>query len=130
MINKKNSATAPVPFGNEPCICLNKSRLKKELVFFKVLPAFHFLKAALENHKYPFPLPGQTGSIEYVAVLSSQGRKGFSKGGLDYITGLNLANLYSLEVGDTNIPTVEFFIKNRIQIVLQHSGQIFKEKRN
>lgn len=66
VINKKNSATAPVPFGNEPCICLNKSRLKKELVFFKVLPAFHFLKAALENHKYPFPVSGQTASIMWL----------------------------------------------------------------
>lgn len=65
-----------------------------------------------------------------MAVLSSQGRKGFAKGVLDYITGLKLANLYSLEVGDTNIPAVEFFIKNRIQSVLQYSGQIFKEKRN
>lgn len=46
-----------------------------------------------------------------MAVLSSQGRKGFAKKVLDYITGLNLANLYSLEVGDANIPSVEFYKK-------------------
>ncbi len=105
MINKKNFGTSLVYFGNQPCICLNKSRLKKELVFFKVLPAFHFLKAALENHKYPLSCL-RANSLNHVAVFSSQGRKGFAKGVLDYITGLNLANLYSLEVGDTNIPAV------------------------
>lgn len=66
MIDKKIAGMAAVSFRNEPCIRLNKSRLKKELGFFKGLLAFYFLKAALENHKYPFPVSGQTASIMWL----------------------------------------------------------------
>ena len=62
-----------------------------------------------------------------MAVLSSQGRKGFAKGVLDYITGLKLANLYSLEVGDTNIPAVEFYKKTGFKVFCSIPGRYSKK---
>lgn len=116
VIDKKIAGMASVSFKNEPCIRLNKSRLKRELGFFKGLLAFHFLKAALENHKYPFPISGQTASIEYVAVSSTKRRKGVAQKLLEYIISLNMANHYILEVGDTNIPAVELYKKTGFKV--------------
>lgn len=54
VIDKKIAGMAAVSFRNEPCIRLNKSRLKKELGFLKSCRHFIFLKLPWKIINIPF----------------------------------------------------------------------------
>jgi ribosomal protein S18 acetylase RimI-like enzyme len=94
-----------------PPITLNRKIFTRELGFFRGMFAFIGFKIMLVSHKYPFAMPSQTGSIEFVATAPNHRGKGIAHGLLSYVMETEPFDAYVLEVIDTNAAAIRLYEK-------------------
>jgi ribosomal protein S18 acetylase RimI-like enzyme len=69
------------------------------------------LNKHLVNHRYPFEVPPQTGSLEFVASATEFRGKGAAKGLISHIMDTTPYDEYVLEVAVNNTPAVKLYEK-------------------
>ncbi|MCL2576894.1 MAG: GNAT family N-acetyltransferase [Defluviitaleaceae bacterium] len=94
-----------------PPLKLDKKILIRELGFFRGRLAHWGLNKFSVNHKYPFEMSSQTGSIEIVATAPKHRGKGAAFGLLSYVMKTEPFSDYMLEVVDTNTPAIRLYEK-------------------
>ena len=94
-----------------PPIKLDIKILRRELGFFRGSLANWGLNKFSVNHKYPFEMSPQTGSIEFVATATEHRGKGVARGLLSHVMENLPFTEYVLEVVDTNTPAMRLYEK-------------------
>lgn len=97
--------------GKTPPIKLDKKTMCKMLGFIAGRIAYVMLTKHLVNHKYPFDVFTQTGSIEFVASAAEFRSKGAAHGLITHIIDATPYSEYILEVADNNTPAVRLYEK-------------------
>jgi ribosomal protein S18 acetylase RimI-like enzyme len=105
----KIAAIAACTDGVNSPVKLDKTELRHHLGFVRGTMAFKILKAHLQEHKYPFELTRETGSIEFVATAADFRGKGVAGGLLEHIMAVTEYSEYVLEVADTNENAVRLY---------------------
>jgi len=94
-----------------PPIKLDRKILQRELGFSRGGLAFWGINKFSVNHEYPFEMPPQTGSIEFVATAPEHMGKGVAFGLLSHVMEAEPFSDYVLEVIDTNTPAIRLYEK-------------------
>lgn len=94
-----------------PPLKLDKKILKRELGFVRGGIANWGLNKFSVNHKYPFELSPQTGSIEFVATAPEHRGKGVAFGLLSHVMETEPFDEYVLEVVDANASAIRLYEK-------------------
>ncbi|MDR1589443.1 MAG: GNAT family N-acetyltransferase [Oscillospiraceae bacterium] len=88
--------------GITPPVCLDKKELRHHFGLVRGSIAFKMLKVFLQEHKYPFSIAPDTGSIEFVATAPDYRGKGVAFALIEHIMKAEGYAIYVLEVADTN----------------------------
>jgi ribosomal protein S18 acetylase RimI-like enzyme len=88
--------------GVRPPICLDKAELRRHLGLIRGSLAYSMLKTNLQEHGYPFELPPQAASIEFVATAPEFRGKGVAFALIEQVMKNGGHTEYVLEVADTN----------------------------
>ena len=94
-----------------PPIRLDKKILIRELGFIRGRIAVWGLNKYMVNHKYPFEMNANTGSIEFVATSAKHRGKGVAQGLLSHVMETEPFSEYVLEVVDNNASAVRLYEK-------------------
>ena len=97
--------------GKAAPIRLDRKTLCRVLGCIRGSIAYIMLTKHLVNHAYPFELPPQTLSIEFVATAQEHRGKGAAYGLIAHIMGVIPHAEYVLEVADTNEAAVRLYEK-------------------
>ena len=73
--------------------------------------AYFFLNKFMANHKFPFSIPPNAGTIEFVATAQQHRGKGVAGKIIAHIMDVTPQNEYILEVVDTNAPAIKAYTK-------------------
>ncbi len=111
--------------GKTPPVRLDSKELRRHLGFLRGSIAGVMLKNELENHRYPFPIEPETGSIEVVATGKEYRGKGVASSIIRHIISATPYRSYVLEVADTNTPAVSLYnqlgFKEFLRVPHKHS---------
>ena len=94
-----------------PPIQLDTKTLRRELGIVAGSIAFFALNKYMMETPYPFDMPRNAGSIEFVATAPNHKGKGVASGLIAYIISTMPYNEYVLEVAETNTPAVRLYEK-------------------
>ena len=97
--------------GNISQIKLDKKTLYRELGCIRGHIAYAALTKNLVNHVYPFELPPQTGTIEFVATAPAFRGKGVAQGLIAHVMENMPYAEYMLEVADNNDTALRLYEK-------------------
>jgi ribosomal protein S18 acetylase RimI-like enzyme len=97
--------------GQNAPIKLRARQLRKHLGFVRGTITYFILKGQLQEHKYPFEVAANVGSIEFVATDPACRQKGAAFKLINHIMANNQYNEYILEVADTNTCAVRLYEK-------------------
>jgi len=90
---------------------LDKKIFIREIGFLRGRFAHWGFNMSSINHKYPFDMPINTGSVELVATAEKHRGKGAAFGLLDYVMRTEPFEDYVLETVDTNAPAIGLYEK-------------------
>jgi len=111
MIDDEIAAVVACTDGKPPPISLDKRILCRTLGFIRGRFAYWMLQKHVIAHTYPFEIPKQTGSIEFVATAPEHRGKGAAYGLLVHIMNTLPYTEYVLEVADNNTAAIRLYEK-------------------
>jgi ribosomal protein S18 acetylase RimI-like enzyme len=97
--------------GKPPLLPFDKKIMVSALGFFRGRFAHAMLSRVMLNHTYPFEIPQNTGTIEFVATVSAHRGKGIGYDLLNHVMEVTPFDEYILEVADTNTSAVRLYEK-------------------
>ncbi|MDR1530684.1 MAG: GNAT family N-acetyltransferase [Clostridiales bacterium] len=107
----KIAAIAALTDGKTAPIKLRAHHLRRHLGLLRGIITYLVLKNQLQEHKYPFEIADNVGSIEFVASAPEYRGKGAAFALISHIMSTALYNEFILEVADTNTPAVRLYEK-------------------
>ena len=127
--NNKIAAIAACTNRKSPPVRLDKKILSEKFGLVRGSIAYVVLKKNLVDHSYPFEVPQQTASIEFVATAPEYKGKGVAYSLITYIMQTLSHSEYILEVADNNIPAIRLYEKlgfNEFERILAPKGSGIK----
>jgi ribosomal protein S18 acetylase RimI-like enzyme len=103
------AAIAACTDGVKSPVNINKSELRRHLGLIRGSFAYSMLKTNLQDHGYPFEVPPQAGSIEFVATAPGYRGKGVANALIEHIMQACGKGEYILEVADTNATALRLY---------------------
>ena len=111
IIDDKIAGAVACTDGRSKSVILNKKDLRMYLGFPMGSIAYIALRKELENHKYPFDLEVDCGSMEFVMTNKSYRNMGVASAIIKHIFKNTDFKSYVLEVADSNTPAVNLYKK-------------------
>ena len=111
VINGKIAAITACTASKPPAIQLDKKILIKELGVISGRLAYTMLKKYVVEHSYPFELPAEAGSVEFVATAVEHRGKGAAYGLIGHIMAIMPYKEYILEVVGSNTAAIRLYEK-------------------